>query len=134
MDATEQLRALRNRDGMSEVLINAYAIAGDVETLRELARDANDPERQATAIRGLAIAGGDEVNDYLVEIYRDTGSAEVKEAALNAMLIADHDEGVLELYREAQDPVEKRELMRTLVVMDSEAVWDVIDATLDESQ
>ena len=119
---------------MSEELIEAYAIAGDVETLRELAMDGSDTERQAQAIEGLAIAGGDEVNAYLLEIYRGTPAAAVQEAALDAMLIAGYDEGVLELYRESRDPAEKRELLERLVLMDSEAVWDLIDAALGEPQ
>ena len=132
MGAMDELRALRSRDGMSEELIQAYAIAGDIESLLALATDGSDPERQARALEGLAIAGGDEVNDDLVSIYRNTASADVKDAALEAMLIAGHDEGVLELYRESQDPAEKRELLEVLVVMNSDAIWDVIDATLGE--
>ena len=132
MGAMDELRALRSRDGMSEELIQAYAIAGDIESLLALATDGSDPERQARALEGLAIAGGDEVNDDLVSIYRNSSSADVKDAALQAMLIAGHDEGVLELYRESQDPAEKRELLEVLVVMNSDAIWDVIDATLGE--
>ena len=132
MGATEQLRALQGKNGMSEELIDAYMIAGDVETLLELARDSSDTNRQAQAVEGLAIAGGDEVRPYLMSIYRDATHEDVKEAALDAMLIADYDEGLLELYRESQDPAEKRELLEMLVVMDSEAVWDLIDAALDE--
>lgn len=132
MGATEELRALRSRNGMSEQLIEAYAVAGDIETLRELAQDDSDPERQVQAIEGLAIAGGNEVNEYLITVYRNSTSADVKETALKAMLISGYDEGVLELYRESQDPAEKRDLLEMLVMMDSEAVWDLIDATLGE--
>ena len=131
MGALEELRALRDRTDMSEVLIDAYAIAGDVESLRELALDASDPEMQMAAIHGLGITGEDEVTEVLVSIYRDTDSAKVKEAALEGLLISGQDEGVLQLFRESQDPAEKRELLETLVIMDSDAVWDIIDATLE---
>jgi hypothetical protein len=47
------------------------------------------------------------------------------------MLIADYDQGVLELFSESSDTEEKRELLQMLVMMDSEAVWDIIDATLE---
>ena len=46
------------------------------------------------------------------------------------MLISGHDSGVLELYRGATDPVEKRQLLEYLVMMDSEAIYDVIDQAL----
>jgi HEAT repeat protein len=134
MGATEELRALRDRPGMAEVLIDAYAIAGDVETLTAMASDGSDPGRQAQAIRGLAIAGGDGVGGVLVDIYRGTQSPNVKEAVREALLIADEDEAVLELFRASTDAAEKRELLQTLVIMDSDAVWDLINATLENGQ
>jgi HEAT repeat protein len=131
MNASEQLRALRDKQGMSEALIEAYAVAGDVETLRELALDGSDPRQQAEALHGLAVAGGSGTNEVFLQVYRGTQDEELKEAALEAMLIADYDEGVLTLFQESQDPKEKRRLLETLVNMDSDAVWDIIDATLE---
>jgi hypothetical protein len=134
MGASEELRNLRDRPGSSESLIDAYAISGDVESLRELAMDNSNPERQSQAIQGLGIVGGDEVNTTLVEIYRGTESEEVREAALHGMLIADHDEGVLELFRSSQNADEKTELLRMLVMMDSDAAMDAIEKALDGGQ
>jgi hypothetical protein len=134
MGATEELRALRDRPGMAEVLIDAYAIAGDVETLTAMASDGSDPKRQAQAIRGLAIAGGDGIGDALVDIYRDTQSPHIKDAVRDALLIADDDEAVLELFRASTDAAEKRELLQTLVMMDSDAVWDLVNSTLENGQ
>jgi HEAT repeat protein len=130
MDAREQLRQLRDRAGSNEDWIDALAVSGDLETLRDIASDNGDPARQARAIEALGIAGGDEVNGTLVEIYRNADSGDVREAALNGMLIADYDAGVLELYRESKDPIEKKALLQYLVNMDSDLVWDVIDSAL----
>jgi HEAT repeat protein len=132
MNASEQLRALRGKRGMSAVLIEAYAIAGDTESLRELALDGSNPQQQAEALHGLAVAGGSDANEIFLQVYRGTQDEELKEAALEAMLIADYDEGVLTLFQESQDPKEKRKLLETLVNMDSDAVWDMIDATLED--
>jgi len=134
MGALEQLRALKNRSGMAELLIEAYAMAGDVETLSALARDASDPERQAQAIQGLGVTGGDEVGGILVDIYRDSNDAGVREAALDGLMIAGEDERVLELYRDSRDAAEKRDLLQLLVMMGSDAAWDVIDKTLEDGQ
>ena len=38
---------------------------------------------------------------------------------------------MLELYRASDDDAEKRELLEYLVMMDSDAVWDLIDSALD---
>lgn len=83
------------------------------------------------AIHGLGIVGGDEVNATLVEIYQGTESAEIKEAALHGMMVADYDQGLLELYRSSEDLGEKRDLLRMLVMMDSDSAFEVIDAALD---
>ena len=128
----EALRALRTRVDMSEALIEAYAISGDSETLIELASDGSDPERQAQAVEALGIVGGDEVDAALVTIYRNAATDEVREAALDGMLIAGHDEGVLELYRNSDDDAEKKDLLQYLVIMGSDEVWDLIDSALME--
>jgi HEAT repeat protein len=134
MGATEQLRALRDRADMPESLIQAYAVAGDVKTLQEIAADGSNPERQLQAIRGLGIAGENGAGEILVGIYSGTDSRPVKDAALQGLLIADEDEAVLRLFRDSRDEDEKLRLLETLVIMDSKAVWDIIDATLENGR
>ena len=131
MGAHEELRQLREQRGMSESLIEAYAISGDATALTEIAQDTSDPELQEQAIEALGIVGGSGVNDTLVAIYRDAPNEEIREAALDGMLISGHDSGVLMLYRESTNDAEKRELLEYLVIMDSDAVWDLIDSALD---
>jgi HEAT repeat protein len=131
MGANEQLRMLRESTGSSEALIEAYAISGDAASLREIALDGSDPDVQAEAIEALGIVGGDDVNATLIEIYKSSDSEDIRESALEGMMISGYDEGVLELYRSSQDPAEKRELLEILVVMGSDEVWDVIDSALD---
>jgi hypothetical protein len=69
-----------------------------------------------------------------MEIYRGTDNEEVKESALQSMMIADFDEGVLELFRASQDAKEKRDLLQMLVMMDSDAAMQVIDEALAGGQ
>lgn len=131
MGASDELRELRSRTGVSETLIDAYAVSGDLESLRAVARDGSDVEMQAEAIEALGIIGGDQVNRELVEIYRSATSEDIREAALDGMMIADYDAGVLELYRSADSSAEKKELLEYLVMMDSDEVWDIVDSALD---
>ena len=131
MGASEELRSLRDRVGVSESLIEAYAISGDAETLIEIATDTSNPVQQAEAIEALGIVGGSEVEAALVDIYRGAETGHIREAALDGMLIAGHDEGVLELYRASSDDAEKKELLEYLVIMGSDEVWDLIDAALE---
>ncbi len=131
MGAVEELLKLRGREGSSESLIHAYAMAGEYEPLRELAVDNSNPERQMQAIHGLSIVGGEQVGTVLMEVYRGTEDEGVKEAAMHALMVTDQDQGVLELYRESQDTKEKSELLRILVLMDSDAAMQVIAEALD---
>lgn len=132
MGAREELRRLRSRAGMSEALIDAYAISGDSETLREIAMDSSNLERQLHAIEAMGIVGGSEVNATLVDIYRNSDSGDIKESALDGLLISGYDEGVLQLYRGSQDMREKRKLLEMLVIMGSDAAFDVIDEALSD--
>lgn len=134
MGANDELRELRGRAGLSASLIEAYAISGDSASLRELALDGSDVEMQKRAIESLGIVGGDDVNRTLIEIYNNAANDDVKESALEGLLIAGNDTGVLELYRNASNAAEKRRLLEFLVMMDSEAVWDLIDNALEGTQ
>lgn len=130
MGARDELRELRGKMGVSEALIQVYAISGDFESLRELALDGSDVELQTQAIEAMGIVGGEQVDSTLVEIYRGATSEGIREAALHGMLISGHDAGVLELYRSSQDPSEKKQLLEFLVMTGSDEVWNIIDSTL----
>ena len=131
MDATEELRSLRDRPGMSGALIEAFIISDDAETLREFALDGSNKERQLEAIEALGIVDGDQAGATLMSIYQGTDDEEIRGAVLDGMLIADYDDGILELYRASEDPTEKTELLEYLTMMDSEALWEIIDAALE---
>lgn len=134
MGASDELRMLREQSGMSEVLMEAYAISGDYDTIVALATDDSDPELQAQAIEYLGLVGGDDVGPTLVEIYQNADGEDhedIREAALNGMLIADYDTGVLQLYRGATSSEEKSELLQYLTMMESEGLWEIIDSALE---
>ena len=134
MGAMDELRSLLDSRGPSEGLVEAYIIAHDFETLNTMAMDGSNPDAQIQAIEGLGIVGGEQANTVLLEIYRGADNADVKEAAMDGMLIADYDEGLLALYRESQDTAEKRDLLEYLTMMDSDEVWALIDEALEEQQ
>ncbi len=131
MGATAKLRELRERAGLSESLIEAYAISGDSETLRQLALDNSDPDTQQLAIEGLGIVGDDGVGELLVSIYRDSESEDVRDAVIHGLMIADDDGAMLELYRSAATSAEKQQILELLVAMDNEEVWNLIDEALE---
>ncbi|MEM9333315.1 MAG: HEAT repeat domain-containing protein [Pseudomonadota bacterium] len=132
MGAREELRALRERSDMFESIINALAISGDVDTLLEMARDDSNVEQQLKAIEALGIAGGG--GEVLIDIYKNTDSDAVRESVRHGLLVSGHDNGVLDLYRAADDVAEKKELLQLLVMMGSDQAMEIIDAALTGEQ
>ena len=131
MGARDELRQLRNTKGTSEALIEACAISGDFDCLRELAADGSNIELQTEAIEAMGIVGGDEVNAALVDIYKNASDEDIREAALDGLMISGDDMGLLELYRSSNSSSEKKELLEYLVMTGSDEVWNIIDSALD---
>ncbi len=131
MDAVEELRKLGDRPNASRKLVNAYAISGDLASLRKIAETGADPSLRAEAVQQIGVIGDDAARAALREIYSRSTDAKIKEAALQGLLIADDEQGVLALYRAATTAEEKRALLRTLTTMDGDAALEAIDAALE---
>ncbi|MCB1605875.1 MAG: HEAT repeat domain-containing protein [Xanthomonadales bacterium] len=131
MDARESLQRLQQAGKGSSGLVQAFAIADDLDSLKAMANDASDPAVQIEAVQAIGIIDNDSARVALQQIYRDTRSAEVREAALQGMLIADDEAGVLKLYQGSNDPAEKQQLLRTLTMIGGDAALEAIDAALE---
>jgi HEAT repeat protein len=138
-------------------VLEAYMIAGNEDAVFRIAQQAEDPEDfemavhmlgamgaidklralsqdngySAELVQAMGIVGGADVNATLMDIYRNAETDDVRQAALDGMLIAGHDEGVLELYRASDSVEEKRRLLETLSIMGSDLLFDVLDAALE---
>ena len=131
MGATEELRKLGDRPNAPTGLLEAYAVSGDLESLRKLAEGNGDRSIRIEATRRIGIINGEAAHVALREIYARTTDAEIREAALQGMLIAGDEKGVLAVYRAAKSSEEKRTLLRILSTMDGDAVLQEIDAALE---
>ncbi len=133
MGATDELRKLGDRPNASRGLVHAYAISGDLASLRKIAEGTGERSVRIEAVRNIGIIQDDAARAALRDIYSRSTDQEIKDAALNGMLIADDEQGVLTLYRAAKSSDEKRALLRTLSMMDGDAALEAIDAVLDGS-
>lgn len=134
MGASEQLRKLGERPNASRGLLEAYAISGDLASLRKIAETHTDRSMRIEAVSRIGIIDGPAARSALREIYSASTDKDIKAAALQGMLIADDEDGVLALYREAKSGDEKRSLMRTLSTMDGDAALKAIDQALEEKK
>ena len=131
MGAVDELRKLGDRPNASGKLVEAYAISGDLQSLRKIAEGSGDLEVRTEAVQKIGIISNDAARAALHEIYTRSTEREIKDAALQGLLIADDEKGVLALYRAATTPEEKRALLRTLTMMDGDAALEAIDAALE---
>lgn len=131
MGAVDELRKLGDRPNASGKLVEAYAISGDLQSLRKIAESNADPAVRAEAVQKIGIISSDAARAALHDIYTRSTEREIKDAALEGLLIAGDEKGVLALYRAATTPEEKKALLRTLTMMDGDAALEAIDAALE---
>ena len=131
MGAVDELRKLGDRPNASGKLVEAYAISGDLQSLRKIAEGNGDLAVRTEAVQKIGIISNDAARGALHDIYTRSTEREIKDAALQGLLIADDEKGVLALYRTATTPEEKRVLLRTLTMMDGDAALEAIDAALE---
>ena len=132
MGATEELRKLGDKPNASRGLLEAYAIGGDLQSLRKIAEGPGDLSLRTDATRRIGIINSDAARTALREIYTRATDKEIRDAAMQGMMIARDDKGLLELYRVAKTTDEKRALLRLLSTMDSDVALQAIDATLEK--
>jgi len=131
MGAVDELRKLGERPNASGKLVEAYAISGDLQSLRKIAEGNGNLEVRTEAVQKIGIISSDAARTALHDIYARATEKQIKDAALQGMLIADDEKGVLALYRAATTPEEKRTLLRTLTMMSGDAALEAIDAALE---
>ena len=134
MGASEELRKLGDRPNAPGGLVEAYALSGDLASLRKIVNGNSNRDVRIDAVRKIGIVGNEAARTALREIYTGTTDAEIKDAALQGMLIAGDEQGVLSLYRAAKSNEEKRVLMRTLSMIDGDAALQAIDAALEDKK
>jgi HEAT repeat protein len=134
MGAADELRKLGDRPNAARGLVNAFAISGDLASLRKIAEGTGDHEVRVEAVRKIGIVQGEASRAALRDIYARGTDPEIREAALQGMLIAGDEQGVLTLYRAAKTNEEKRSLLRTLSMMNGDAALQAIDAALEDKK
>ncbi|MEO8103966.1 MAG: HEAT repeat domain-containing protein [Betaproteobacteria bacterium] len=131
MGAVDELRKLGDTQKHGRSLLEAYAISGDLASLRKIADGPGDVAVRSEAVRRIGIVGTEPARNALRDIYTASTQPQIRDAALHGMLIGGDQQGVLALYRAAKTTDEKRVLLRTLSIMGGDAALQAIDAALE---
>jgi HEAT repeat protein len=134
MGAADELRKLGDRPNAASGLVDAYAMSGDLASLRKIAEGSGKQEVRVEAVRKIGIVQNEAARSALRDIYARSADPEIKDAALQGMLIAGDEQGVLALYRAAKSSEEKRALLRTLAMLNGDAALQAIDAALEDKK
>jgi HEAT repeat protein len=134
MGAVDELRKLGDRPNASRKLVDAYAVAGDLPSLRKIADGTGERSVRVQAVRQIGIIESDAARAALRDIYSRSTDREIKDAAMQGMMIAEDEQGLLALYRSATTAEEKRALLRTLTTMDGDIALQAIDAALEDNK
>jgi HEAT repeat protein len=131
MGAVEELRKLGELQKHGNSLLEAYAIAGDLASLRKIADAPGELSVRSEAIRRIGMIDTDAARTALRQIYTANTNAQLREAALHGLLVSNDEKGVLSLYKAAKTTEEKRTLLRTLSIMGGDTAIQAIDAALE---
>jgi HEAT repeat protein len=112
-------------------VLQALGVAGAQAALIQIARSETDDAVRAEAIRAVGISGGKEAPAALKEFYVASQAGAVREAVIDALMIADETEVLVELYRAETDPALRRHLLNRITASDSDAALELIDQALD---
>ena len=130
MGALAELRQLGDLGKHGGALVHAYAIAGDLDSLRKLAQNADDANVRVDAVRSIGIIGSPESAQALHEIYKSSKDPEVRDAALQGLMIQGDETVLLQIYRASTDAQEKQAVLRHLTIIGGDAALEAIDAAL----
>ena len=136
MDAPEALLQLYPQlsdRATRQMVIQGLMIADATDELIGLLEGETDTGLRTELIRHIAIGDEDDAAKYLVASYGDAEVAE-QDAILEAMLIMDHAEGLIELLREEPDRTRKQRILQTLMAVDSDEATEYVLKALEASQ
>jgi HEAT repeat protein len=118
-EASAVLREIYDANPNAEVretVIEAWGIAGDQQSIADVARNEPDPELRKTAIEQLGIL---DALPLLEELYAQESDVEVKEDILEAFMIADDKETLLAVARTESNEELRETAIEQLGILDA---------------
>lgn len=103
--------------GLRQSVLESLAIAGDVDQLIEVIEEETEPNLRIQAIEAISITGSTKAANALIAQYAEAPYAE-REATMEALMVLDDVEGLLELLAMEQDDELRRQLMQTISLIE----------------
>ena len=130
LDAPDYLAKLYRNDlphNSKSVIINALGVADGTDELERIYKMERNPELKTSVIHAFGISGSDEGGDFLVSAYKDPqANGEVKRTVLNALMVQDNTEALLELFKAERDTQMKKHIIQMLSISGSDEFLEMI--------
>lgn len=138
MDATDELQALYptlDNHETKVAALEAFFLAGDTGTLRQVLDTETDPELRKTAIHGIAMEDDSEAAALLESIYDNASSIEEKKVVLESLVMMDDaEELALKIVRTETDTGLRRDAIHMLGVMEATQEMAELYSSIEETE
>ena len=138
MDATDELREIYpslEDDETKAAVLEAYFLAGDTRTLRQVLETETNPVLRKTAIHGIAMEGDEGTVELLESIYDNASSIEEKKVIIESLVMMDDAQDLaLKIVRTETDIELRREAIHMLGVMEATEEMGALYASIEQME
>ena len=136
MDETDALREIYptlKDDESKAAVLEAYFLAGDTRTLRQVLETETNPALRKTAIQGIAMEDDEGAVELLESVYDKATSIEEKKAILESLVMMDDAQDLaLKIVRTETNTELRREAIHMLGVMEATEEMGALYANIDQ--
>jgi len=117
---------------VKEQILEAFFLAGDADTLLQVARSEQDPELRSAAIEGLGLIDSEKSGGALQNLWDSESDREVKEAIIEAFFLQNNAQALIDIVRTEPDQELRKEALEHLSLIGSDEAVDFLLEALEE--
>ena len=132
MVALRELYTTEIDQEVKEQVLESFFLAGDTETLLQLAQTEQDPELRAEVIESLGLIGAEESGGALQALWESESNSEVKEAILEAFFLQNNAQALIDIVRSEPDRELRNEALEYLSLIGSDEATEFLLEALEK--
>ncbi|WP_395377848.1 HEAT repeat domain-containing protein [Marinicella sp. W31] len=129
LDAPEYLAQLYRNDlphSSKSAIINALGVSDSTDELERIYSIEKNPQLKTSVIHAFGLTG-DDGGDFLLQAYKDPqANREIKKTVLNALMVQDNTDVLLELFKVEKDTQMKKQIIQMLSISGSDEFLEML--------
>lgn len=133
--AHTELRELYQAESSLKVkkkILQGMFIGSDVDGLMEVAKNETEQELRLRAVRNLGLCGGKKAGGFLLTLYDTEPDIAVRKKVLEGLFLQGDDKALIEIARKEKDPALKKEAIKRLSLINSDAATEFFMEILNQ--